>query len=104
MRLTGMNQLGIAVKESLKTLTTDNHTEVDDKAPKIQYTYVDSVEFSERAIELSTQADTEKGSNEEFNTGFNEGSDTDQGQEDDPDTHQRQKPAFTETVSLNVLA
>jgi len=35
MRLAGMNQLGVAVKESLQYLTTDNHTEVDEKAPSI---------------------------------------------------------------------
>ena len=61
-----------------------------------QNRYVDSVEFSNRAIELSMEADTE--------TGFNEESDTDQGQEGNPDTNQRQEPAFTEAVSLNVLA
>ena len=103
MRLAGMNQLGVAVKESLKYLAIDNHTEVDEKASSIQNTYVDSVVFSDRAIELSMQADTEKGSNEEFDTGFKEESDSDQRQED-PGTNQQQEPAFTDAGSLNVLA
>ena len=95
MRLAGMNQLAVAVKESLKTLTLDNNIEDDEKVSFIQNRYVDSVEFSDRAIELSMQADTE--------TDFKEESDTDQGQED-LGTNQLQKPAFTETVSLNVFA
>ena len=96
MRLAGMGQLAVAVKESLKTLTLDNNTEDDEKAPSIQNRYIDSVEFSDRAIELSMQADTE--------TDFNEESDTDQGQEGNPGTNQLQEPAFTEAVSLNILA
>ena len=96
MRLESMNQLAVAVKESLETLVMDNDTDNDEKASPIQNSYVDSVEFSNRAIELSMEADTE--------TGFNEESDTDQGQEGNPDTNQRQEPAFTEDVSLNVLA
>ena len=96
MRLAGMGQLAVAVKESLKTLTLDNNTEDDEKVSSIQNTYMDSVEFSDRAIELSMEADTE--------TGFNEKSDTDQGQEGNPGTNQLQEPAFTEAVSLNILA
>lgn len=94
MRLAGMGQLAVAVKESLKTLTLDNNTEDDEKAPSIQNRYIDSVEFSDRAIELSMQADTETDFNEESDTGF----------EEDPGTNQLQEPAFTEAVSLNVLA
>ncbi len=104
MRLAGMNQLGVAVKESLQYLTIDNHTEADEKAPSIQNTYVDSVVFSDRAIELSMQADTEKGTNEEFDTGLKEESDSDQRQEEDPGANQQQEPAFTAAGSLNVLA
>jgi len=112
MRLAGMGQLAVAVKESLKTLTLDNNTEDDEKAPSIQNRYIDSVEFSDRAIELSMQADTETDFNEEFDTGFKEEpdtgfeeeSDTDQGQEGNPGTNQLQEPAFTEAVSLNILA
>ncbi len=112
MRLTGMGQLAVAVKESLKTLTVDNNTEDDEKASSIQNRYVDSVEFSDRAIELSMQADTEtdfneesdKGLKEEPDTGFEEESDTDQGQEEDPATNLLPKPVLTGAVSLNVLA
>ena len=96
MRLAGINQLAVAVKESLETLVINNITEDDEKASSIQNRYVDSVEFSDRAIELSMEADTE--------TGFNEESDTDGGQEGNPDTNQRQEPTFTEAVPLNVLA
>lgn len=96
MRLAGMSQLAVTVKESLKTLVLDNNTEDDEKAPSIQNRYVDSVELSDRAIELSMQADTETDSKEE--------SDTDQGQEGNPGTNQLQEPAFTEAVSLNVFA
>jgi hypothetical protein len=103
MRLAGMNQLAVAVKESLKTLAVDNYTEDDKKASSVQNRYIDSVELSDRAIELSMQADTETDFNEESETGFEEESDTDQGQEGNPGTNQRQEPAFTEAVSLNVL-
>ncbi len=95
MRLAGMNQLAVTVKESLKTLALDNYTEDDEKASSIQNRYIDSVEFSDRAIELSMQADTE--------TDLKEESETDQGQEGNPGTNQLQEPAFTEAVSLNVL-
>ena len=104
MRLAGMNQLAVSVKESLKTLTIDNQTDVDEKVPSIQNTHVDSVELSDRAIELSMEADTEESSNEEFDTGFKEESDRDQRQEEDPGTNQQQETAFTDAGSLNVLA
>jgi hypothetical protein len=96
MLLSGMNQLGTAVKESLRTLTVDNHTEVKEKVPSIQKTYVDSVELSDRAIELSMGADT--------GTAFKEKSDTDQGQDEDPGTIQRLVPVLTKAVPLNVFA
>ncbi len=104
MRLAGMNQLAVAVKESLKTLAIDNNTEDDEKVSSIQNRYVDSVEFSDRAIELSMQADTETDFNEESDTGFKKESETDQGQEEAPGTSQLQEPVFTKAVSLNVLA
>ncbi len=104
MRLGSMSQLAVTVKESLKTLAVDNYTEDDEKASSIHNRYVDSVELSDRAIELSMQADTETDFNEESDTGFKEESDTDQGQEEEPGTNQLQEPAFTEAVSLNVLA
>ncbi len=92
-----IDQLTISIRESLKTLTADNYTEDDEVTPSIQDSYVDSIELSDRAIDLSTQADTE--------TDFKEGPDTDQGQEEeDTGTNQQQEPAFTKTVSLNVLA
>ena len=96
MNLSGMGQLALTVKESLKTLTLDNNTENGEKVSSIQSRYIDSVELSDRAIELSMEADTETGSNEE--------SYTDEGQEGNPDANQRQEPAFTGAVSLNVLA
>ncbi len=96
MHIISMGQLALTVKESLKTLALDNNTENGGKALSIQNRYIDSVELSDRAIQLSMQADTE--------TGFKEESDTDQGQEEDPGTNQLQEPAFTGAVSLNVLA
>ncbi len=95
MRLTGMGQLAVAVKESLKTLTLDNNTEDDEKFSPIQNRYIDSVELSDRAIALSMQADTETGSEEEF--------DTDQGQKENPAANLLQE-VFTRALSLNVLA
>ncbi len=103
MHLTGMGQLAVAVKESLKTLAIDDYKEGDEKASSIQNRYIDSVELSDRAIALSMQADTETDVNEEFDTGFKEESDTDQGQEGNPDTNQLQE-VFTRALSLNVLA
>jgi|TARA_B100001971_G_C17739667_1_gene310054 hypothetical protein len=88
MRLASMNQLAITVKESLKTLAVDNYTVNNKKASSIQSRYVDSVELSDRAIELSMQVDTE----------------TDQGQEGNVGTNQLQKPVLTGAVSLNVFA
>ncbi len=96
MHLTGMGQLAVAVKESLKTLAIDDYTEGDEKVSSIQNRYIDSVELSDRAIALSMQADTE--------TGFKEEPDTDQGQEGNPGTNLLQEPVFTGAVSLNVLA
>lgn len=96
MRLAGMNQLVVAVKESLKTLTIDSHTEVKEKVSSIQKRYVDSVELSYKAIELSIGAGTE--------TGIKKESETDQGQEEDPGTIQRQVPTLIKAITLNVLA
>ncbi len=91
-----MNQLATSVRESLKTLNVDNFKEDGEKAPSIQSNYVDSIELSYRAIELSAGANTE--------TDFKEGLDTNQGQEEAPGANQQQEPAFTKAVSLNVLA
>ncbi len=98
MRLTGINQLAVAVKESLETLTIDSHTENNNNKkvlPSVQNRYIDSVEFSDRALELSMGVDTETASN----------TDTDQGQEENPGANQQQQgPAYTGAVSLNVFA
>jgi hypothetical protein len=97
-----MNQLAIAVKESLEILTVDSHTESNSNKkvqPSIQNSYIDSVEFSDRAIALSMGAVTETNSETDSNT------DTDQGHKENPGTNQQQQePAFSGTVSLNVLA
>jgi hypothetical protein len=88
MHLSGMGQLAATVKESLKTLAVDNYTVNNKKASSIQSRYVDSVELSDRAIELSMQVDTE----------------TDQVQEGNVGTNLLQKPVLTGAVSLNVFA
>jgi len=98
MRLSGISQLAAAVKESFATITIDRRTEennIKKILPSIQNRYIDSVEFSDRALELSMGADTETSSSEKL--------DTDQGQEENPDANQ-QKPVFTKAVSRNVFA
>ncbi|MCR4289573.1 MAG: hypothetical protein NUV86_04855 [Candidatus Scalindua sp.] len=98
MRLSGMSQLAAAVKESFATITIDRRTEennIKKVLPSIQNRYIDSVEFSDRALELSMGTDTETSSNEKL--------DTDQGQEENPGANQQQ-PVFTGAVPLNVLA
>ena len=100
MRLSGISQLAVAVKESFETITIDRHTEdnnIKKVLPSIQNRYIDSVEFSDRALELSMGANAETSSKAEF--------DTDQGQKGNSDANQQQlQPAFTGTVSLNVFA
>ena len=98
MRLSGMSQLAVAVKESFETITIDRHTEdnnIKKVLPSIQNRYIDSVEFSDRALELSMGTDTETNSNEKL--------DTDPGQKENPGANQQQ-PLFTGAVSLNVFA
>ena len=98
MRLSGMGQLALTVKESLKTLTLDTNTENGKKVPSIQNRYIDSVELSDRAIQLSMQADTETGVEEEPDTGF-----INKGQEEVPAANPLQE-VFTRALSLNALA
>ena len=95
MHLTGMGQLAVAVKESLKTLAIDDYTEGSGKVSSIQNRYIDSVELSDRAIQLSMKADTE--------TGFEEETVTDQGQEEVPAANPLQE-VITRALSLNALA
>ena len=95
MHLSGMGQLAVAVKESLKTLAIDDYTEGAEKVSSIQNRYIDSVELSDRAIALSMQADTE--------TGFEEETVTDQGQEEVPAANSLQE-VFARALALNVLA
>ena len=99
MRLSGMSQLAIAVKESFETLTIDRYTEdnnIKKVLPSKQNRYIDSVAFSDRALELSMGADTETSSNEKLDTG--------QGQEENHGSNEQQQPAITGAVSLNVFA
>jgi len=99
MRISSMSQLAVAVKESFATITIDRidrHTEensMKEVTPSIQIRYVDSVEFSDRELELYMNADT--------GTSINEKLDTDQGREEDTDANQQQQqPALTRAVSL----
>ena len=97
MHIAGMNQLAVAVKESFEALTTDNHTEAEEKCAAAQNRYyIDSVEFSDRALELSMGKDTETGSGEKI--------DTEQRQKENPGANQQQKPVFTGAGLLNVFA
>ncbi len=98
MNLSGMGQLALTVKESLKTLALDNNTENGGKVSSIetiQSRYIDSVELSDRVIAISMQADTE--------TGFEEEPDKVQGQEEVPAANLLQE-VFARALSLNVLA
>ncbi len=101
MRISSMSQLAVAVKESFATITIDRQTEENsfkEVTPPVQNRYMDSVEFSDRALKLYMGADT--------GTNFNEKFDTDQGQEEDPGANQQQllQPALRGAVSLNVFA
>jgi len=56
MRLSNMGQLALAVKESFATIAVDRHVEDNNikkvTPPSTQNRYVDSVEFSDRALQL----------------------------------------------------
>ena len=99
MRLSSMGQLALAVKESFATITVDRHTEDNNTrevAPSsTQNRYVDSVEFSDRALELYMSVAAGMSSSEEF--------DTDKGQED-PAANQQQQSAITRVALLNLVA
>jgi hypothetical protein len=98
MRLADIGQLAVTVKESLKTLAIDNYTKDDEKASPIQNRYVDSVELSDRAIELSIQADTETGIEKKPDSGF-----INKGQEEVPAANPLQE-VFTKALAFNALA
>ncbi len=93
-----MGQWTVAVKESFAAITIDRHTEQDIAKQvttlPVQNRYVDSVEFSDRALELYINADS--------GTNINENLDTDQGLEKDSGANQQQKqqPALARAVSL----
>ncbi|MFQ5687532.1 MAG: hypothetical protein ACE5GV_12830 [Candidatus Scalindua sp.] len=95
MHLSSMGQLAITVKESFKTLTVDKNTENNVKFPSIQNGFIDTVELSERAIQLSRQADTE--------TGIVEKPATVQRQEVVPTANPLQD-VFSKALALNALA
>ncbi len=101
MRLSGMGQLAAAVKETLATITVDRHTEVHSNIntvqPPVQSRYTDSVEFSEKALELLMGTDTESNSKAEF--------DTDRKQKENPDAnHQQEQLIPKKAIALNVFA
>jgi len=99
MHLSNMGQLAAAVRESFATITVDRidrHTEENSTkkvTPSIQNRYIDSVELSDKALELYTNADT--------GTSINQKLDTDQGLQEDPGANQqKQQPALARAVSL----
>ena len=98
MRLSGMGQWTAAVKESFAAITIDRQSEQDIAkqvtTPPIQNRYADTVQLSDRALELYTNADSGKN--------INEKPDTDKGLEEDPDVNQQQQqqPALERAVSL----
>ena len=95
MHLSGMGQLALTVKESLKTLAVDNNTENGEKVSSIQSRFIDTVELSDRAIQLSMQADTE--------TALKKKIETVQRQEEVPVANPLQD-VFTKALALNALA
>lgn len=95
MSLTVMGQLAVAVKESFKTLASDDSTEKGVKFSSIQNNYIDSVELSDRAIQLSMQADTEAALKKKIETV--------QRQEEVPAPNPLQE-VFTRALALNALA
>ena len=95
MHLSGMGQLALTVKESLKTLAVDNNTENGEKVSSIQSRFIDTVELSDRAIQLSMQADTE--------TALKKKIETVQRQEEVPAANPLQD-VFTKALALNALA
>ncbi len=96
MRLTSMSQLAVAVKESFATITIDRQAEdnnIKEVTPSLQNRYIDSVELSDRALELYMNADS--------GTSVKEKPDTDQGLEELPGANQQQQqPALARAVSL----
>ncbi len=99
MQLSNMGQLAAAVRESFATITVDRidkHTEENSTkkvTPSVQNRYIDSVELSNRALELYMNADS--------GTSVNEKPDTDPGLEEGPDANQKQQqPALARAVSL----
>ena len=95
MRLSNMGQLALMALTSLKSLTVDKNRENGGKFPSIQDNFIDSVELSDRAIQLSMQADTE--------TDIEEVTDTNQRQEEVPAANPLQD-VFTKALALNALA
>ncbi len=95
MSLSSMGQMALTVKESLKSLALDNNTENGEKLSSIQDNYIDSVELSDRAIQLSMQADTE--------TALKKKIETVQRQEEVPAANPLQD-VFTKALALNALA
>ena len=97
MRVSGMGQWTAAVRESFAAITIDRQSEQDIAkqvtTSPIQNRYVDTVQISDRALELYMNADS--------GTNINEKLDTDQGQEEVPGAdQQQQQPALARAVSL----
>lgn len=97
MHVSGMGQWTAAVRESFAAITIDRQSEQDIAkqvtTSPIQNRYVDTVQISDRALELYMNADS--------GTNINEKSDTDQVLEKDPGVNQQQQqPALARAVSL----
>ncbi len=92
MNLSDMGQMALT---SLKSLTVDKNRENVGKVLSIQDNFIDSVELSERAIQLSMQADTE--------TSLKKKIEAVQKQEVVPVVNPLQD-VFTKALALNALA
>jgi hypothetical protein len=101
MRVSSMSQLAAAVKETFATITVDRHTgthsNINTVQPPVQSRYTDSVEFSEKALELLMGTDTKTNSKAELAT--------DRKQKENPDeNHQQEQPTPKKVIALNVFA
>ncbi len=97
MNVSGMGQWTAAVRESFAAITIDRQSEQDivKKATttSTQNRYVDSVQISDRALELYMNADS--------GTNINKKPATNQGPEEDSGVNQQQQqPALARAVSL----
>ncbi len=108
MRLSSMGQLAAAVKESIATITVDRQTEdngnrINNFQSSVQNRYIDTVEFSDKALELYMDADTETSSRAESNTDSRQKENSGANHQQQEEQEQKQ-PVPNRATLLNVVA